>query len=98
VTTKAIALLTAALLLAAEPSAAAEREVISTDWSGFQKQVIARKFKGRSVLVGLSDVTEGVGVILIPVGAASIAAIGGIAGYFIGRSSNRPGPEFVITR
>jgi hypothetical protein len=163
VTTKAIALLTAALLLAAEPSAAAEREVISTDWTGFQKQVIARKFKDRSVLVGLtsgeevkttlegltdsglvtkakreipkdqirfvrisgktgkggliggmaglgagaaigaaiatsSDVTEGVGVILIPIGAASIAAIGGIAGYLIGRSSNRPAPEFVITR
>jgi RNase P/RNase MRP subunit p29 len=45
-----------------------------------------------------SDLTEGVGVILIPVGAASIAVIGAVVGYFVGRAFDRPAPEFVIER
>ena len=45
-----------------------------------------------------SGVNEGWGIILIPLAGAGIAILGGVAGYLIGRSVARSGPEFVITR
>ncbi|MEO8658251.1 MAG: hypothetical protein ABI693_07260 [Bryobacteraceae bacterium] len=43
-----------------------------------------------------ADGFEGILVVLIPVSAACIGIIGGVAGYFIGRAIDRPGPEFVV--
>ena len=43
------------------------------------------------------DITEGYGVVLIPVGCVAIAVLGAVAGYYVGRSMDRAGPEFVLT-
>jgi hypothetical protein len=43
-----------------------------------------------------ADAFEGILVVLVPVGAACVAIIGGVTGYFIGRAIDRPGPEFVV--
>jgi hypothetical protein len=43
-----------AAIIFSEPVAAAKREVIKTDWNGFQQQVSARKLKGRSVRISLT--------------------------------------------
>jgi hypothetical protein len=45
-----------------------------------------------------TGITEGSFVILLPVIGVAIAASGALAGYFIGRSLDQPGPEFVLTR
>jgi hypothetical protein len=51
---------------------------------------------GAAVATG-HNITEGTGVILIPVGCTAIAVIGALVGYYAGRSRDRPGPEFVLT-
>jgi hypothetical protein len=52
---------------------------------------------GAAVATG-HDITEGSGVILIPVGCVAIAVIGAVVGYYVGRSMDRPGPGFVLTQ
>jgi hypothetical protein len=44
-----------------------------------------------------SDINEGAFVVILPVIAALIAIGGGVAGYFIGRSTREPLPEFILT-
>ena len=164
-------------ILVAEPVAAAEREVVKSDWNGFRQQVSSRKLEGRSVRIRLSgggevktnllEVTETGFVVratratkqwksvddkaripkeqvasvrfggrvgrggliggLVGLGAGAGAtsvliagiqtsgrsppdlsavifagivftAVGGLVGYFIGRSIARPAPEFVLTQ
>lgn len=51
---------------------------------------------GAAIVAG-TDVSEGWFFIIIPAGAVAIAAIGGVAGYFIGRSFDTPNPEFILT-
>lgn len=156
-------------MLIATPLGASEREVIRTNWSGFQKEVSTRRLKGRSIRVAVAgkeiktelvdvldtalvvrptraakqwgdkipkdqiasvrfngrtgkhallgmfvglgagagigagvasgyNVSEGVGIILIPVLGVAIAAGGAIAGYCIGRSTDTLGPELVLTK
>jgi hypothetical protein len=41
---------------------------------------------------------EGPCVIVLPVAGVTVTAIGGVAGYFVGRSTGRPAPEFVLTQ
>ncbi len=162
-----------AAILSAEPLAAAEGEIIKTDWNGFRREVAARKLRGRAVRIGLAaggevktnlleltdtglearvtratkqwataggnaqipreqivsvrfggrtghggrtgaligiaagagtaaaiatsvDCFEGGCLIALPVAGVALAAIGGVAGYFIGRSTGKPGPEFSL--
>lgn len=47
--------------------------------------------------VAQTDITEGIGVILLPIIGVAVTVGGAIAGYFIGKSASRPAPEFVIT-
>ncbi len=162
------------LTLTTVPAWAAEREVIRTEWSGFQKQIADRRLTGHSARVttgtksvktevrGVSDtelvvratrgtkqwsggsgearipkdevtsvrfdgrvgkkrlvgalaglgagagiaavtvaqteVSEGVGIILIPIFGVAIAAGGALAGYFIGCAADQPAPEFILTK
>jgi hypothetical protein len=156
-------------MLVSTPVGAAEREVVKTDWSGFQKEVSTRRLSGRSVrivaagkdiktdlidvldnalvvrptrgtkpwddkiprdqvasvrfngrtgkrgtvgaLVGLgagagigagiasgSTISEDYGFIYIPLLTGIFAAGGGVAGFFIGRSTDTLAPEFVLTK
>lgn len=43
-----------------------------------------------------SDLTEGPAVIILPVAGAAIAITGWVSGYYIGRSTGRLAPEFVL--
>jgi hypothetical protein len=44
------------------------------------------------------DCYEGACIIVLPVAGVAMMAIGGVTGYFIGRSTGRPAPEFVLTQ
>jgi len=166
--------MTLAAILLAGPLAAAEREILQTDWNHFQQRVAGLKLEGRSVrvrlrgggelktnllrvedtglavrltraarqwksgedtaripkeqvaavrfggrmghrgligaLAGLGagagigaavatsiECYEGACVAVVPAAGAAIAGIGTVAGYFIGRATGRPAPEFVLT-
>lgn len=52
---------------------------------------------GAAIATG-HDITEGSLVVILPVVAVGVAIGCGLAGYFIGRSMDRPAPEFVLTR
>jgi hypothetical protein len=45
-------------ILFTSPLAAAKREVLKTDWTGFQEQVTARKLNGRSVRISIASGKE----------------------------------------
>ncbi len=64
-------------------------------WIGMLAGLGAGAGVGAAIATG-SDVTEGVGVIIIPLGAAAIALAGLASGYYIGKSLDRAAPEFVI--
>lgn len=51
-----------------------------------------------AAIAASSDVSEGIGIILIPMAAGAIAITGGVVGYFIGKAADRPGPEFVLSQ
>jgi hypothetical protein len=43
------------------------------------------------------DVSEGPLVVILPIAGVGLAALTTLAGYFIGRSFDQPGPEFVFS-
>jgi hypothetical protein len=44
-----------------------------------------------------TNITEGIGIILLPIAGVGLVAMGGVAGYFIGRSLGHPVPQFILT-